>query len=138
MSRRSRILVVALRAEGRTAARHLAPAGGYILDEDGAVQGRITLTSIVRGPSQSCTVGYWLGESATGRGLATRAVADIKRVAFGRLRLHRIEAGTLKHNRSSQRVLERNGFERFGLAPNYLRIDGRWQDHVLFQVVNES
>ena len=69
--------------------------------------------------------------------LATRAVADIKRVAFGRLRLHRIEAGTLKHNRSSQRVLERNGFERFGLAPNYLQIDGRWQDHVLFQVVNE-
>jgi ribosomal-protein-alanine N-acetyltransferase len=117
--------------------RHGIVLPHVILDEDGAVQGRITLTSIVRGPSQSCTVGYWLGESATGRGLATRAVADIKRVAFGRLRLHRIEAGTLKHNRSSQRVLERNGFERFGLAPNYLQIDGRWQDHVLFQVVNE-
>jgi ribosomal-protein-alanine N-acetyltransferase len=36
----------------------------------------------------------------------------------------------------SQRVLEHNGFLRFGLAPQYLRIAGRWQDHVLFQKLN--
>jgi RimJ/RimL family protein N-acetyltransferase len=66
------------------------------------------------------------------------AVADIKRVAFGTLMLHRIEAGTLKHNIRSRRVLERNGFERFGLAPDYLRIDGRWQGHVMFQVINAT
>jgi [ribosomal protein S5]-alanine N-acetyltransferase len=117
--------------------RHGIVLPHVILDEDGAVQGRITLTNIVRGPFQSCVVGYWLGEVATGRGLATRAVGELKQIAFGRLGLHRIEAGTLTHNRSSQRVLERNGFERFGLAPNYLQIDGRWQDHVLFQVVSE-
>jgi ribosomal-protein-alanine N-acetyltransferase len=54
------------------------------------------------------------------------------------LRLHRAEAGTLVHNIGSQRVLERNGFARYGLAPKYLRIAGRWQDHVLFQRINES
>jgi [ribosomal protein S5]-alanine N-acetyltransferase len=108
-----------------------------ILDDQGAVQGRINLNNIVRGPFQSCTVGYWVAESANGRGLATMAVAEIKRIAFGALGLHRIEAGTLKHNSRSQRVLERNGFERFGLAPNYLMIDGRWQDHVLFQVISQ-
>ena len=58
------------------------------------------------------------------------------RTAFGELGLHRVEAGTLVHNRASQRVLERNGFVRYGLAPQYLRIAGRWQDHVLFQVLN--
>jgi ribosomal-protein-alanine N-acetyltransferase len=109
-----------------------------ILDEDGAVQGRITLNNIVRGPFQSCSVGYWLGESANGRGLATKAVASVKQIAFRMLGLHRIEAGTLRRNLRSQRVLERNGFERIGLAPNYLRIDGRWQDHILFQVIDES
>ena len=39
-------------------------------------------------------------------------------------------------NVASQAVLARNGFERYGLAPRYLRIAGRWQDHVLFQVLN--
>jgi ribosomal-protein-alanine N-acetyltransferase len=57
------------------------------------------------------------------------------RVAFEELGLHRIEAGTLLHNVRSQRVLERNGFVRFGVAPAYLKIAGAWQDHVLFQVL---
>ena len=53
-----------------------------------------------------------------GRGLATAAVRDMIRVAFDELGLHRIQAGTLLHNIGSQRVLERNGFVRFGVDPN--------------------
>jgi ribosomal-protein-alanine N-acetyltransferase len=107
-----------------------------ILDEQGAVAGRITFSNIVRGPFQSCSVGYWVGEKANGRGLATAALSDMKRIAFTELGLHRLEAGTLTHNIRSQRVLERNGFERFGLAPSYLKIAGEWQDHILYQVLN--
>jgi [ribosomal protein S5]-alanine N-acetyltransferase len=107
-----------------------------ILDEEGRVVGRINLHTIVRAAFQSCNVGYWVSQQANGRGLATAAVRRMKQVAFGELGLHRIEAGTLPDNFRSQRVLERNGFERFGLAPNYLKIAGKWQDHVLFQVLN--
>jgi ribosomal-protein-alanine N-acetyltransferase len=102
----------------------------------GKVVGRITLSTIVRGPFQSCSVGYWVSGKENGRGLASAAVAAIKRVAFENLGLHRVEAGTLKHNVRSQKVLERNGFERFGMAPSYLKIAGAWQDHILFQVLN--
>jgi ribosomal-protein-alanine N-acetyltransferase len=108
-----------------------------ILDDGGDVIGRITINSIVRGAAQFGSVGYWVSQHGNGRGYATRAVADIKRIAFTRLRLHRLEASTLPDNVRSQRVLEHNGFERYGLAPRYLRIAGRWQDHVLFQVLNE-
>jgi ribosomal-protein-alanine N-acetyltransferase len=108
-----------------------------ILDDFGGVVGRITLNGIVRGAFQSCSLGYWLSASHNGRGLASTAVDEMKRVAFEELRLHRIEAGTLRHNVRSQRVLERNGFVRFGLAPAYLKIAGEWQDHVMFQVVSE-
>jgi [ribosomal protein S5]-alanine N-acetyltransferase len=109
-----------------------------ILDPSGAVVGRITLSGIVRGAFQSCSVGYWVSASHNGRGLATAAVREITRIAFDDLKLHRIQAGTLVHNVASQRVLERNGFVRFGLAPQYLKIGGQWQDHVLFQVVNPA
>ncbi|KKJ94513.1 GNAT family N-acetyltransferase [Micromonospora sp. HK10] len=109
-----------------------------ILDDSGRVIGRITLNGIVRGPFQSCAMGYWVGASHNGRGFATRAVREIVRVAFEELRLHRVQAETLLHNVRSQRVLERNGFVRFGLAPAYLNIAGRWQDHAMYQVLNPS
>ena len=109
-----------------------------ILDDSGSVVGRITLNTIVRGPFQSCSIGYWLSEDRTGRGLATQAVDEIVRLAFDTLGLHRVEAGTLVDNVASQRVLARTGFERIGLAPAYLKIAGRWQDHVLFQRINAA
>jgi ribosomal-protein-alanine N-acetyltransferase len=104
-----------------------------ILDDWGRVVGRITLYQIVRGPFQSCNLGYWVGATNNGRGLATAAVRGIIRLAFDELRLHRIQAGTLLHNIRSQRVLERNGFVRFGVAPAYLNIAGRRQDHAMYQ-----
>jgi ribosomal-protein-alanine N-acetyltransferase len=109
-----------------------------VLDDSGDVLGRITLNNVVRGAFQSCSVGYWIRSAANGRGHATVAVRTMLRVAFDELGLHRVEAGTLLHNVGSQRVLERNGFVRYGLAPQYLRIAGRWQDHVLFQVLNPA
>ena len=107
-----------------------------ILDHGGAVVGRITLNGIVRGAFQSCSVGYWVSKAAGGRGVATGAVRDIMTVAFGELGLHRIQAETLLDNVASQRVLARNGFARIGLAPTYLKIAGRWQDCILYQVIN--
>jgi ribosomal-protein-alanine N-acetyltransferase len=107
-----------------------------ILDEDGTVVGRVTLNEIVRGPLQSCSLGYWVAQEAGGRGLATAAVRHVVEVAFGDLRLHRIQAGTLVDNARSQRVLAKCGFVRFGLARRYLKIAGDWRDHVLFELLN--
>jgi ribosomal-protein-alanine N-acetyltransferase len=109
-----------------------------ILDESGAVVGRINLNNVVRGPFQSASVGYWLAQQAGGRGLATAAVADTVTVGFRDEGLHRLEAGTIPENVRSQAVLNRNGFEQFGYATRYLSIAGRWQDHLLFQRLNEE
>jgi len=108
----------------------------HVIVDGSQIVGRITLNGIVRGPFLSCSVGYWLGQAATGRGLATAALREIVGIAFGQLGLHRVQAETLLHNLASQRVLERNGFARIGMAPAYLRIQGRWQDHILFQLLN--
>jgi len=55
---------------------------------------------------------------------------------FGTLRLHRLEAACLPHNEASMRLLESVGFVKEGYARAYLRIDGRWQDHVLFALLD--
>jgi ribosomal-protein-alanine N-acetyltransferase len=103
-----------------------------IIDEDDIV-GRITLNNVVRGPLQSAKLGSWVASTANGRGVATAAVEAMIPVAFGELRLHRIAAATLLHNVPAQRVLERNGFVRIGVAPRYLQIAGEYQDHALYQ-----
>ena len=108
-----------------------------ILDADGLICGRINLNSIVRGAFQSGSVGYWVSESHVGHGLASAAVADVIGLAFGGLGLHRLEAATLLHNTPSQRVLARNGFRPFAVSEAYLKIDGSWQDHILFQLLNK-
>jgi len=105
---------------------------------DGAVCGRINLNTIVRGAAQSASVGYWVSESHIGRGLATAAVADAIGIGFGELGLHRLEAATLLHNTPSQRVLARNGFRPFAVCEAYLKIAGRWQDHILFALLNKE
>ncbi|MCC2308849.1 GNAT family N-acetyltransferase [Cellulomonas chengniuliangii] len=54
-----------------------------ILEEGGAIAGRINLNGITRGAFQSAALGYWVSERANGRGLATRAVAEVVQRAFG-------------------------------------------------------
>jgi [ribosomal protein S5]-alanine N-acetyltransferase len=106
-----------------------------IVGDGGEPVGRININGIVRGASQSATVGYWVSQSHNGRGFASAAVADVVELAFADLHLHRLEAGTLLHNTASQRVLLRNGFRPFAVAPSFLNIAGKWQDHILFQLV---
>jgi ribosomal-protein-alanine N-acetyltransferase len=103
-----------------------------ILERDEPV-GWVGLSNVVRGPMQSAIVSYWVDEAHNGRGLCTEAVGDVVEFAFGELALHRLEAGTLPDNFASQRVLEKNGFERYGLAKRYLLIAGEWRDHILFE-----
>jgi ribosomal-protein-alanine N-acetyltransferase len=109
-----------------------------VLDSGGAVCGRINLNTIVRGAFQNASVGYWVSEAQAGRGLASAAVADVIGIAFTDLGLHRLDAATLLHNTPSQRVLTRSGFRPFAVAEAYLKIAGKWQDHILFQLRNPA
>jgi [ribosomal protein S5]-alanine N-acetyltransferase len=108
---------------------------GFAILDGARIAGIVALSNVVRGPLQSANLGYWVAERLNGRGLATRAVADLIPIAFGELGLHRIEAGTLVDNIGSQRVLDKNGFERIGTARGYLHIGGAWRDHMLFQLL---
>lgn len=105
----------------------------FAILEGDAIAGTINLFGIVRESLQSGVIGYWVDVSRNGRGLATAAVGEILAYAFGSLDLHRVEAATLVDNVPSQRVLEKNDFDRIGLARKFLRIDDDWRDFILFQ-----
>ncbi|MDR8414422.1 GNAT family N-acetyltransferase [Nonomuraea sp. 3-1Str] len=105
----------------------------WVLADGDRIVGCMNVSGIVYGAFHSANLGYWLDAGYTGRGLATRAVAAVCRDADERLGLHRVEAATLLDNVASQRVLEKAGFEPYGVAPNFIHIDGQWRDHRVYQ-----
>ena len=111
---------------------------GFAIFDDERIAGTATLSNVVRGPLQSANLGYWVAERANGRGLATRAVAELIPVAFGELGLHRLEAGTAIANIASQRVLEHNRFTRVGLMRRHLLLGGEWVDHYLWERLEDD
>lgn len=92
---------------------------------------RANYTQIVRGPFQSCMLGYAVDQAHQGRGLMHEALQATLAHAFEVLRLHRVQANYLPENHRSARLLRRLGFRVEGLAHDYLYINGAWRDHVL-------
>lgn len=125
----------------RNRAEYKAGTGiGFLVfdTKTGSLVGGLTVGNIRRGAAQSCQIGYWMGEVHAGKGMMHAALGLVIPFAFNTLRLHRIEAACIPSNARSTRVLEKAGFTREGLASSYLRINGEWQDHLLFGLVADG
>ena len=111
----------------------------FVFDQaDEALLGAITLSNIRRGVAETGTLGYWIGRPYAGQGVGTAAARAMLGHAFSALGLHRVEAACVPTNHASRRVLEKAGFRQEGLARAYLKINGRWADHLLFGVLDQE
>jgi ribosomal-protein-alanine N-acetyltransferase len=106
-------------------------------DED-RILGRIALGGILLGAFQNAYLGYWIDREHQGRGLMTEAVRATTTFAFRTAALHRVQAAVMPRNAGSQRVLEKVGYRREGMAARYLCIAGAWEDHVVFALTAEE
>jgi len=104
-------------------------------NSDNRLVGGITLGNIRRGVAQSGQIGYWSGAPFAGQGYMTEAIGLVIPFAFDQLRLHRLEAACIPSNARSIRLLEKVGFQREGLLRSYLKINGMWQDHFLYSLI---
>lgn len=105
----------------------------FLADTDGdELVGGITLSNIRKRVSMHANMGYWMSRDAAGNGIMTRAVGALLPFVFDQLKLQRLHAACLPHNIASRRVLEKSGFKEEGFADHYLKINGAWQDHVLY------
>ena len=55
--------------------------------------------------------------------------------AFNELKLHRIEAGVMPHNKASIRVLEKLAFIKKALREK-CKINGKWEDHQVLAIIH--
>lgn len=101
-----------------------------------AVCGVVNVTNVNQSPRFSAILGYSLGRAYEGQGLMREALEAIIPVAFTRFHLHRLEANYMPRNERSGRTLAALGFEKEGLARQYLLINGIWEDHILTARLN--
>ncbi len=80
--------------------------------EDDAIAGVVNLSQIFYGPLCSAYVGYYALAPFERQGHMTEGVRLVLRHAFGRLRLHRVEANVQPGNSASIALLKRLGFRR--------------------------
>ena len=106
--------------------------------EDNAFIGGATISNIRRGVAQACSLGYWVGERHARKGYMSAAVKALFPYVFDTLKLHRLEAACIPTNEASKRLLAGTGFTEEGHARRYLKINGMWQDHILFALVEDD
>lgn len=125
--------------------RYAGPAGApthvglvAVDRKDGALIGVFNFSNIVRGWFRSAYLGYYAFAPFAGQGYMTEAFGLALDHAFGKLRLHRVEANVQPGNRRSNALVVRVGFTREGYSRRYIRIAGRWRDHVRYAMLAED
>ena len=99
-------------------------------NDDGALAGAFNFGDITRGALQSAYLGYFALVPHAGCGCMAEGLRLALDVAFRTLELHRVEVNVQPENARSLAFAERAGFRREGYSPRYLKIQGRWRDHV--------
>jgi len=110
----------------------------FTKNDPGKVIGDVSISNIVRGVFLSCHLGYKLDEEENGKGYASEAVKKITDYAFNELNLHRIEANIMPSNSRSINLIRKLGFEEEGLAKKYLKLNGKWEDHIHYVQLNNK
>ena len=106
--------------------------------EDDAIVGTFNFSEIVRGAFRSTYLGYYAFAPHAGRGYMTEGMALALDTAFGPLALHRVEVNIQPTNARSLALARRVGFTHEGFSRRYVKIGGRWRDHVRFAMLAED
>lgn len=84
-------------------------------------------------------IGYWVRESAQGKGYATESTIALARYAFEALGARRVEINHAANNDKSRRVIKKVGFEEEGIKRNYTLLpDGTFVDEVFYSLCSTA
>jgi ribosomal-protein-alanine N-acetyltransferase len=103
--------------------------------ESDALVGVVNISNIVLGALRSGYLGYYAFAGFDRKGLMTEGMHAVVRLAFRKLKLHRLEANIQPGNSASIALARSCAFRKEGYSPRYLKIGGRWRDHERWAVL---
>lgn len=110
----------------------------FLKEQPQTIIGTVCLHDIAASYHSSCEIGYKFDSEYWHKGYAREAVAMAVSVAFAALGLHRVYARVMPENTASVRLLKSLFFKEEGTERECLFIQGKWQDHLRFSLLNYS
>ena len=104
----------------------------------GGLAGVIAINDVIRGAFQSGSLGYYAFAPYARQGLMREGMLLVLKHAFGKLKLHRVEANIQPGNWASIALARKCGFVREGLSRRMLKVRGRWKDHERWALLAED
>ena len=104
----------------------------FVIEIAGILAGSIGIINIYGHKGE---IGYWLKEEYAGKGVMSRVVKNFTEYAFEMLKLRRIFAPILPHNKASAKVLENNGFQMEGVLKSFYLKKGKYIDALCYAKV---
>jgi len=106
--------------------------------EDDAIVGVFNFSESVRSAFHRAYLGYYAFAPYAGDGYMSVGLALALGFAFRTLKLHRVEVNVQPANTRSLALVRRAGFVREGYSRRYVKIAGRWRDHVRLALLVED
>ncbi len=116
----------------------LVQFGVYLKTDAKRMMGSVVFSNIVMGPFKSCYLGYRIDKDELNKGYASEAIIAGSKYMFTEKRLHRIEANIIPRNIASIKAIEKAGFVYEGISKKYLNINGVWEDHLHYVLLNSD
>lgn len=111
------------------------PKTFFAIEYRGEYVGNISLSVGTDVYRNSAEIGYFIGEPFWNKGITTKAVNLMTNFGFERLGVVRIYTGVFAFNQSSQRVLEKCGFEKEAIFRSSITKNGKIYDEIRFAKV---
>lgn len=109
----------------------------FAIELDGEAVGGVGCQPLDDLHQRSAEVGYWLGESHWGRGLATESFRVLVDHLWREFEFERLQAEVLAWNPASCRVLEKCGFSLESVQRRHILKDGEIMDNWLYVQLRE-
>jgi ribosomal-protein-alanine N-acetyltransferase len=116
----------------------LQPETNFAIEVDGEAAGGIGMILGKDIERVSAEIGYWLGESVWGRGIATAAVVGLSAYAFAHFDLTRLFAMAFADNTASRRVLEKAGYTFDCILRRSAIKNGQIRDQALYSLLRHT
>lgn len=106
------------------------------IDLDGECIGGIGITFGQDEHQYTSLIGYWLGESHWGKGIATKALSIMTDEAFSQSGIKRLYAPVYSPNKASMRVLEKCGYVLEGVFIKSVYKNDSFMDEHIYAKLN--
>jgi ribosomal-protein-serine acetyltransferase len=83
-------------------------------------------------------IGYWLSEDICGRGIMTRTVEELEKIAFFEMNLIKVEIHCAVENQNSRKIPIHLGYKEEGTIRKAENLYGRMVDHVIYGILKEE